>query len=140
MHRNSAGSPFPRFPSESEDSDEEGDVNKQDAVVRRVETKEKLTIFLDVPGYSSNEIDASVENGNELVVKGNRTNRIGDSFCIMEQFILDPTVFMLDGVMAHLSEGVLEVTIPKNPDSQPRQIAIGTGPRGETETEVTEAN
>lgn len=97
------------------------------------EHADKFVIYADVPGVDPKSIDITLEQGQltlsgarergveQAGVEGRRVERASGRF--FRRFSLPDTV---DGeaVTAKAANGVLEVVIPKRPQSQPRKIAV----------------
>merc|ERR1711907_67892 len=79
---------------------------------------------LDVTGFSPNQIKLSVENS-VVSIKGERTNKLGDTFVLNRKFRLDKKTTQAEKVTASFDDGILEVTIPtKKPEGAHRAIPI----------------
>lgn len=98
------------------------------------ETADKYIIHADVPGVKAEDIDVTLEEG-VLTIKGERAwgeEKEGENYKRVERargtffrsFSL-PDTADADAVNAKCSNGVLEVTIPKQPKAQPRKIKVG---------------
>ncbi|EMR13482.1 Heat shock protein Hsp20 [Methylophaga lonarensis MPL] len=97
------------------------------------ETDAGYVIHADLPGVKSADIEVTAENG-LLTIKGQRESskeedkdnykrieRFSGSF--MRRFTLPETADM-DNISAKTNDGVLELVIPKIPQSQPRRIEV----------------
>ena len=97
------------------------------------EEKERFVVLADVPGVEPKDIEITAENG-VLTVRGERRSekrdtdnayerveRVSGSF--LRRFTL-PEGANTDQIKAKQANGVLEVTIPKQPQVQPRRIAV----------------
>jgi HSP20 family molecular chaperone IbpA len=93
--------------------------------VQRRETEEDFTFAFDLPGFKVDDLQVSVED-HVLSLFGKRQNKIGDIFVVRRSFALGKSGFDEDDIQANLSEGVLEITIPKKPEPKPRLIQITT--------------
>jgi len=101
------------------------------------ETPDAAKMSLDVTGFSPEEISIHID---EFVVsiKGQRTNKLGDVFCLDRRFRLDKNTANVDQVTASFDDGILELTVPKKSVAGPRKIPIVvSGFNAETETEPT---
>mmetsp|Transcript_1247 Transcript_1247/g.2854 ORF Transcript_1247/g.2854 Transcript_1247/m.2854 type:complete len:327 (-) Transcript_1247:138-1118(-) len=101
------------------------------------ETPDAAKMSLDVTGFSPEEISIHID---EFVVsiKGQRTNKLGDVFCLDRRFRLDKNTANVDQVTATFDDGILELTVPKKSVAGPRKIPIVvSGFNAETETEPT---
>jgi HSP20 family protein len=97
------------------------------------EEAERFVVRADVPGVDPKDIDVTAENG-VLTVRGERKSekrengkgyeRIERSVgSFVRRFTL-PESASTDQIKAKQSNGVLEISIPKQPQVQPRRIAI----------------
>ena len=99
------------------------------------ESKEAYVLTADVPGLSADELDISVKDG-VLTVKGerrlearsdnerfSRTERVHGLF--HRRFAL-PDSADPDRITATGRNGVLQIVIPKKPETTPRKIQVGT--------------
>lgn len=100
-----------------------------------VEEKDRFVLRADVPGVSPDDIDVSMDAG-VLSVSGERhteTRSEDDGVRRFERasgrffrrFSL-PDTADADGITAKSSNGILEVTIPKQPEVQARRISVET--------------
>ncbi|MBX3183470.1 MAG: Hsp20/alpha crystallin family protein [Polyangiaceae bacterium] len=98
------------------------------------ETAEGFVLTADLPGVKPEDVEVSV-NGNLLTVSGKRQveeRKEGESFHQIERsygsfrrlFTLPDNVS--PDVEAQLRDGVLTLTVPKRPESKPRQITVKT--------------
>lgn len=102
----------------------------------RVDIKEeanRFVIFADIPGVDPKEIEVSMDKG-ILTIKGDRSSESGESnerYTRLERsrgtfyrrFAL-PDSADADGIKAAGRHGVLEISIPKRPETTPRRITI----------------
>lgn len=113
--------------------DSETPVSDWAPAVDIVEEKERFLLRADVPGVAPEQIDISMDNG-VLTIAGERHaekhenaegvrrfERITGRF--HRRFTLPETVDA-DNIAAKCSHGILEVSIPKQPDVQPRRISV----------------
>jgi HSP20 family protein len=99
------------------------------------EEAERFVVLADVPGVEAKDIDITAENG-VLTIKGersssartdtdkngyNRIERTSGSF--VRRFTL-PESANTESIKAKQANGVLEVSIPKQPQVQPRRISV----------------
>ncbi|HTA64424.1 MAG TPA: Hsp20/alpha crystallin family protein [Xanthomonadaceae bacterium] len=103
----------------------------------RVDIKEDenaFVLYADIPGVEPDEIEVQMENG-LLTIKGERheeQREETDHFSRVERrhgsfhrrFAL-PDSADPDGISASGHNGVLEITIPKRPETTPRRIRVG---------------
>jgi HSP20 family protein len=105
----------------------------------RVDIKEedkRFVIFADVPGVDPKDIEVSMDKG-ILSLKGERRSenkesngkftRIERSNGVFYRRFALPDSADADGITAHGRHGVLEIVIPKRPETTPRRIDINTG-------------
>lgn len=98
-----------------------------------VEQQDRFVLTADVPGVTPADIDVSMEDG-ALTIAGERRiekhdkadgvrrfERISGRF--QRRFSL-PDTADADGIAATSANGILEVTIPKQPEVQPRRITV----------------
>jgi len=97
------------------------------------ETPEALVVSLELPGLDQSRIDVRVD-GDDLVVSGEREierEQPGEQFHRVERpygkflrrFHLPSTVNR-DAIEASFRDGLLRVTLPNQPDKQPRPIRV----------------
>lgn len=97
------------------------------------EEKDKFVLLADVPGVDSKDIEITAEQG-VLTVRGERraekretengyerVERVAGAF--VRRFTL-PESANTESISAKQTNGVLEVTIPKHPQVQPRRITV----------------
>lgn len=125
---------FDRFAERRLDrSDLETPVSDWAPAVDIVEEKERFILRADVPGVAREDIDVSMEDG-ILTIAGQRQTekheetegvkrfeRVSGRF--YRRFTL-PETADAEGIAARNANGILEVTIPKLPEVQPRRITV----------------
>lgn len=124
---------FERFFS-AEDSDQSNVVTSQ--WTPRVDIKEednRFAIFADIPGVDPKDIEITMEKG-ILSIKGERKaettgengklTRIERSQGVFYRRFALPDSADAEGIKAVGRHGVLEVTIPKRPETAPRRINV----------------
>ncbi len=125
---------FDRF-FDTGDSDESSVVTSH--WVPRVDIKEesdRFVIYADLPGLEPEQIEVQMDKG-ILTIKGARSSestRQSERFARIERrygsfhrrFAL-PDSANPEGIEARGSNGVLEISIPKKPESAPRRIQVG---------------
>jgi HSP20 family protein len=98
------------------------------------EEAERFVVFADVPGVEAKDIDITAEKG-VLTISGERRSekkasgkngyerveRTSGSF--LRRFTL-PETANTESITAKQTNGVLEVSIPKHPQVQPRRISV----------------
>lgn len=93
----------------------------------------KYVIHLHVVGLTIDELDIEAEHGT-LVVKGERKRRDEEkqkrnyvlresSASVYRSFAL-PKHADIDGISAHLSDGVLRIEIPERVEKKPRKVTV----------------
>jgi len=98
-----------------------------------VEEKDRFVLKADVPGVDPAEIEVSMDGG-VLSVSGERHSETSDESDGLKRveringkfyrrFSL-PETANADGIAAKSSNGILEVTIPKQPEVQARRITV----------------
>lgn len=98
-----------------------------------VEESERFVVRADLPGVDPKDVEITAEAG-VLTLRGKReavkreeragyerTERVAGSF--VRRFTL-PETAQADAITARQVNGVLEVTIPKQPKLQPRRIEV----------------
>jgi len=97
------------------------------------ETGDSIVLKAELPEVSEKDVDISIED-NTLTIRGERKQdkEIQEKNCYrMERsygaftrsFTLPPTVDP-NGIEAKFAQGVLKVTLPKRPESKPKQIKV----------------
>ena len=97
------------------------------------EEKDRFVVLADVPGVDPKDIDITADNG-VLTVRGERRSEKREtengyerveraSGAFVRRFTL-PEGANTESITAKQTNGVLEVTIPKQPQAQPRRIAV----------------
>jgi len=124
---------FERF-FNGEESDQSNVVTSQ--WVPRVDIKEedkRFVILADIPGVDPQSIEINMDKG-ILSLRGERTaetkeegtkfTRVERSHGVFYRRFALPDSADADGVTAHGKHGVLEISIPKKPETTPRRITI----------------
>lgn len=98
------------------------------------EEKDRFVLYADLPGIDPDDIDVSMDKG-ILTVKGERSSestqetdrfsRVERSYGSFHRRFALPDSADPDGIQAHGRNGVLEIVIPKRPESSPRRIQVG---------------
>jgi HSP20 family protein len=97
------------------------------------ETKDSYLFKADLPGVKESDLEISL-TGNRLTISGKREGeeqKEGENYYVMERtygtftrtFTL-PEGADIDKVKAALKDGVLNLTIPKRAESQPRRVVV----------------
>lgn len=116
-----------------------GSVNGEQSVadwvpaVDVVEEKERFVLRADVPGVDPKDIDVSMDGG-VLTVAGERRNEaetVEDGVKRIERFsgrfyrrFTLPDTADAEGISARSENGILEVSIPKQPEVRARRITV----------------
>ncbi|MGN6511951.1 MAG: Hsp20/alpha crystallin family protein [Lysobacteraceae bacterium] len=113
------------------------------------EEKDRFVLYADLPGIDPDDIEVSMDKG-ILSIKGERASestqetdrfsRIERSYGSFHRRFALPDSADPDGIQAHGRNGVLEIVIPKRPESSPRRIQVGRqdGRRNTIETPGTQ--
>ena len=117
-------------------SDESSVVTSQ--WVPRVDIKEEVdrfVLYADLPGVDPQDIEVQMENG-MLTIKGERHSedrsetasfsRIERSHGSFHRRFALPDSANPDGITASGDNGVLQIDIPKRPETTPRRIQVGS--------------
>lgn len=121
---------------QNESADESSVVTSQ--WVPRVDIKEetdRFVLYADIPGVDPQEIEVQMEKGT-LTIKGERRleeKMEGETFSRIERrhgsfhrrFAL-PDSADPEGITASGHNGVLQIIIPKRPETTPRRIQVGS--------------
>lgn len=116
-------------------SDESSVVTSQ--WIPRVDIKEeadRFILYADIPGVEVDDIEVQMDKG-MLTIKGERRSessseterfsRIERRYGAFHRRFALPDSANPDGISAQGDNGVLEITIPKRPETTPRRIEIG---------------
>lgn len=98
------------------------------------EDEQKVYYQFDLPGFSHDSLEASIEEG-VLHIRGERKMPEGRGKCRhderyygrFERAIQLPELINFDSIDACYSDGVLQLTFAKRPESMPTKIAIRHG-------------
>jgi HSP20 family protein len=107
------------------------------------ETPEAVTLRLEVPGLTRDQIKIAVEN-NVLSVRGEKTQetssenekfrRTERSFGSFERSFSLPAYVDTDHVQASLQDGILSITLPRREETKAREVRIEGGNRKQIES------
>jgi HSP20 family protein len=97
------------------------------------EENDRFVVRADMPGVAAKDIDVSAENG-KLTIRGIRSTQErlnGDGFehveraagTFLRRFTLPESV-QAEVIKARYTDGVLEITIPKQPRVEPKRITV----------------
>lgn len=118
----------------NEDADASSVVTSQ--WMPRVDIKEEPERFLiqaDLPGVDPNEIEVQMDKGilsikgerrTESVTEGDRFSRIERAHGVFYRRFALPDSANPEGITATGKHGVLEISIPKRPETTPRRIQV----------------
>jgi HSP20 family protein len=97
------------------------------------EEAERFVIFADIPGVDPKEIEIHMDKG-ILTLRGERRveareeqqrwSRVERSYGVFHRRFALPDSANADGISATGRHGVLEITIPKKPETTPRRIQV----------------
>jgi HSP20 family protein len=100
------------------------------------ESDEQFTIYADIPGVDANDIEIHMDKG-ILTIKGerhsesreerDRFSRIERSHGVFYRRFALPDSANAEDISASGNNGVLEISIPKKPETKPRRIAVNGG-------------
>jgi HSP20 family molecular chaperone IbpA len=90
------------------------------------ETPERAVLALDVTGFSLQDIQIQLLEDHVVSISGKRENRLGDTYMISRRFRLDKSTADEANIHASLSDGILEIIVPKRAKVGPRTIPIST--------------
>ena len=120
-----------------EDSDQSNVVTSQWAP--RVDIREEsdgFVILADIPGVDPKDIEINMDKGilsirgerrNESKEEGEKYTRVERSHGVFYRRFALPDSANAEGISAKGRNGVLEISIPKKPESTPRRISIEAG-------------
>lgn len=98
------------------------------------EEAHRFVLYADVPGVDPQDIEVQMDKG-MLTVKGERSevahesenfSRIERRYGSFHRRFALPDSADPDGISASGRNGVLQITIPKRPETTPRRIQVGT--------------
>ena len=98
-----------------------------------VEEKDRFVLRADLPGVAVEDIDLRMEDG-ALSISGERSRESHDEIDGVKRFERStgkffrrftlPETVNAEGITARSASGILEVSIPKQPEVQARRIAV----------------
>jgi HSP20 family protein len=101
-----------------------------------VETKDKINLNIELPGFRENQVDLTIEDG-VLTVKGERKfekkdneenyHRIERAYGSFVRSFTLPTSVEQSRINANFADGVLHIDMPKREETKPKQIRISAG-------------
>lgn len=139
---------FERFFNLGENtSDESSVVTSQWAPrVDIVEEPNRFVIFADLPGLEPDEVEVLMDKGilsirgerrGGLDAQSGRYSRIERRYGNFHRRFALPDSADPERITANGRNGVLEISIPKRPETTPRRIQVGTGAAGTDMSEST---
>ena len=97
------------------------------------EDENNIVVKADLPGMDQKDIEVKVEN-NTLIIKGEKKfedeekkdnyHRIERFYGTFQRAFTLPDTVDVDKIKASYKNGVLEITIPKKPETKPKQIKV----------------
>ncbi len=127
---------FDRFLNNADNPDESAVVTSQ--WVPRVDIKEeadRFVIMADLPGVDPQHVEVLMdkgilsikgERGSETTEQSERFSRIERRYGSFHRRFALPDTADAEGIVATGHNGVLEIAIPKRPESTPRRIQVGS--------------
>jgi HSP20 family molecular chaperone IbpA len=91
--------------------------------VHRNDTDDFLIVSMDISGFDIADIQITIEDS-RIHIRGDRTNKIGDTIVVEEYIDLDENRFIKECITANVSEGILEMKVGKKEELKPRLIPI----------------
>jgi HSP20 family protein len=99
------------------------------------EEADRFVLYADIPGVDPDAIDIQMDKG-LLTIKGERSSvrreegerysRVERSHGVFHRRFALPDSADPDGITASGEHGVLEIVIPKRPETTPRRIRVGS--------------
>ena len=128
-------------------SDESSVVTSQWAPrVDIVEEPDRFAIFADLPGVDPQDVEVLMDKGilsirgerrSEMDTQNGRYSRIERRYGMFHRRFALPDSADAEGITANGRNGVLEISIPKRPETTPRRIQVGNGTSVARESEST---
>lgn len=113
-----------------------GGINREMMFVPDFDVKERDDAYLlqaDLPGVRKDDLDISVA-GDRITISGTRQNEerqeneqwhaVERSYGTFTRSFILPEGIRTDDVQAELTNGVLNITVPKRPEVQPRKVEV----------------
>ena len=107
------------------------------------EESNRFVILADLPGVEPKDVEVLMDKG-ILSIRGQRTSevqsqtdrysRIERRYGMFHRRFALPDSADAEGITATGRNGVLEISIPKRPETTPRRIQVGTGTEGGNDT------
>ena len=128
-------------------SDESSVVTSQWAPrVDIVEEPNRFAIFADLPGVDPQDVEVLMDKGilsirgerrSDIDPQNGRYSRIERRYGMFHRRFALPDSADAEGITANGRNGVLEISIPKRPETTPRRIQVGNGTSVARENEST---
>lgn len=112
----------------------------------RVDIREepgRFVILADLPGVEPQDVEVLMDKGilsikgerkSEVTRQTDRYSRIERRYGVFHRRFALPDSADPDGITANGRNGVLEISIPKRPETTPRRIQVGSGSTGDAGT------
>jgi HSP20 family protein len=110
------------------------------------ETKDKLVLKAELPGFREDQIHLRFDDG-VLTIEGERKfekesgdetyHRVERSYGGFQRAFTLPTTVAADRIAASFDNGILTVELPKREETKPKQIKIGVGSGSSPAIDVT---
>lgn len=106
-----------------------------------VEEPNRFVIFADLPGVDPQDVEVLMDKGilsirgerrSEINQQNDRYSRIERRYGMFHRRFALPDSADPEGITANGRNGVLEISIPKRPETTPRRIQVGNGDGGST--------
>lgn len=130
---------FERFFQMGESADESSVVTSQwSPRVDILEEGDRFVILADLPGVDPADVEVLMDKGilsirgerrSEATRQTDRYSRIERRYGMFHRRFALPDSADAEGITANGRNGVLEISIPKRPETTPRRIQVGTGGR-----------
>ncbi len=104
------------------------------------EESDRFVLYADLPGIDPDDIEVSMDKGmlsirgersSETAQQGERFSRVERRYGSFHRRFALPDSADPQRIEAHGRNGVLEIVIPKRPETAPRRIQVGRGEGGQ---------
>ena len=89
--------------------------------------KDRDIVQMEVPGYTADELNVSLEDNNLIVSGERKENGEGQKGLRFSQTLRMPEKVDPSAVTAKLKDGILSLDLPKDPKQLPRSIEVKAG-------------
>ena len=105
-----------------------------------VEEPNRFVIFADLPGVDPQDVEVLMDKGilsirgerkSEINAQTGRYSRVERRYGTFHRRFALPESADPEGITANGRNGVLEISIPKRPETTPRRIQVGAGVQGD---------